>query len=173
MDIQATSFPPIIGFAPRILILGTMPGMESLKQQRYYAHPRNAFWPIMTAYCERDSSLVYAERCEMLKQARIALWDVLKSCRRPGSLDQHIEPDSMIANDLVTFLQDHTSIERIFFNGGKAEQLFKRHISNRLNKAGVSVTCVKLPSTSPAHAAMSYEKKQQIWHQALSIPPMG
>lgn len=168
----ATSFPPIVGIAPKILILGSMPGMESLKQQRYYAHPRNAFWPIITSFCGHSEKLDYSLRCELLKQQQIALWDVLKSCRRPGSLDQHIERDSMVANDFVAFLQLYPTITQIFFNGGKAEQVFKRYVIKQLEAAEISLIFHKLPSTSPAHAAMRFETKRQLWHQALSTPPI-
>ncbi len=168
----ATSFPPIVGTTPKILILGSMPGMESLKQQRYYAHPRNAFWPIITSLYGHSESLDYSQRCELLKQKQIAVWDVLKSCYRPGSLDQNIETESMVANDFVAFLQLHPSIRQIFFNGGKAEQVFKRYVAKKLETAGISPSYHRLPSTSPAHAAMNYETKQQLWHQALA-PPIG
>lgn len=163
----ATSFPPIIGRVPKILILGSMPGMESLKQQRYYAHPRNAFWPIMMSFFGQSDLLNYERRCDMLKQQQIAVWDVLKSCRRPGSLDQHIETESIIANDFVALLQQHPSIRHIFFNGGKAEQVFTRYVLNQLETADMFLNYQRLPSTSPAYAAMSFEKKQKHWHQAL------
>ena len=163
----ATSFPPIVGTTPKILILGSMPGMESLKQQRYYAHPRNAFWPIITSLYGPSKKLDYSQRCELLKQQQIAVWDVLKSCRRPGSLDQHIETESMIANDFVAFLQRYPSINQILFNGGKADQVFKRYATKQLEAAGISLLYQRLPSTSPAHAAMNYETKQRLWHQAL------
>lgn len=176
-DIQilelATSFPPIVGTTPEILILGSMPGMESLKQQRYYAHPRNAFWPIITSFYGHSEKLEYSQRCDLLKQQQIAVWDVLKSCYRPGSLDQNIETESMIANNFVTFLQLHPSVRQIFFNGGKAEQVFKRYVMKQLEAAEISLIYQRLPSTSPAHAAMRYEIKQQLWHQALSTPPIG
>ncbi|MDO8827137.1 DNA-deoxyinosine glycosylase [Methylophaga sp.] len=169
---HATSFPAIVGLTPRILILGSMPGMESLKQQRYYAHPRNAFWPVMTSFFGQSDLLGYEQRCDILKQQQIAVWDVLKSCRRPGSLDQHIETESIITNDFVALLQRHPTIGQIFFNGGKAEQLFKRYVMKQLESAGILLDYQRLPSTSPAHAAMSYEMKQKLWHQALSAPPI-
>ncbi|HAO25160.1 MULTISPECIES: DNA-deoxyinosine glycosylase [unclassified Methylophaga] len=169
----ASSFPPIVGHEPRILILGSMPGIESLKQQRYYAHPRNAFWPIITSFFGQSVKLDYPQRCDLLIQKRIAVWDVLKSCRRPGSLDQHIETESMVANDFVELLQRHPSIRQIFFNGGKAEQVFKRYVIKQLEAADILLNYQRLPSTSPAHAAMKFETKQQLWHQALSAPPIG
>ncbi|MCL5975325.1 MAG: DNA-deoxyinosine glycosylase [Gammaproteobacteria bacterium] len=168
----ATSFPPIVGTAPKSLILGSMPGMESLKQQRYYAHPRNAFWPIMTSLFGESANLDYQQRCDLLIQKQIAVWDVLKSCRRPGSLDQHIETETIIANDFVDFLQRHPSITQIYFNGGKAQQVFNRYVLKQLEAAEISLIFHKLPSTSPAHAAMRFETKQQLWHQALSTPPI-
>ena len=169
----AVSFPPIVGTNPQILILGSMPGMESLKQQRYYAHPRNAFWPIMTSYFGQSVELNYQQRCDLLKQQKIAVWDVLKSCFRSGSLDQHIDTASIEANNFRTFLQKHRSIKQIFFNGGKAEQIFNRYVQKQLEDVDVSLRYLKLPSTSPAYAAMRFEAKQQIWHQALSAPPIG
>ena len=170
----ASSFPPIVGTTPKILILGSMPGMESLKQQRYYAHPRNAFWPIITSFYGHSEKLEYSQRCELLKQQQIAVWDVLKCCRRPGSLDQHIETESMIANDFVAFLQSYPSIKQILFNGSKAEQVFKRYVVKQLEATGISPLYLRLPSTSPAHAAMNYETKQRLWYQALlgSIAPL-
>lgn len=168
----ASSFPPIVGTMPKTLILGSMPGVESLTQQRYYAHPRNAFWPIMTSLFGQSDNLDYSQRCDLLKQQQIAVWDVLKSCYRPGSLDQNIETGSIIANDFIAFLQLHPSIKQIFFNGGKAEQVFNRYVIKQLEAAEFSLIYHRLPSTSPAHAAMTFEIKQQLWHRALSAPPI-
>lgn len=168
MNDLLTSFSPIVDREPTLLILGSMPGVESLTQQRYYAHPRNAFWPIICSYFSLSETISYAQRCELLKQQRIALWDVLKNCRRTGSLDQHIEADSMIANDFVTLFTDYPSISEVFFNGAKAAQLFNRYVHKSLNAVGIYIQQTNLPSTSPAYAAMRFAQKQQLWHQALA-----
>ena len=154
------SFPPIVGSEPRILILGSMPGVASLEAQQYYAHPRNAFWPIMADLFDLDKNWPYPRRCEHLARAGITVWDVLKACHRPGSLDQHIDPASIEANDFQHFFIQHPGIEAVFFNGGKAEQLFKRHV---LPTVAEPPTLAKLPSTSPAHASLSFNQKLEAW----------
>jgi len=142
-----------------------MPSVESFRQQQYYAHPRNAFWPIMAEVFGINMDRNYQQRCRQLIKNHVALWDVLKSCHRPGSLDQHIDPDSIVANEFDNFLQHHPHIERIFFNGGKAEQVFKCYVSPTLDPTFKHITQIKLPSTSPAHASMTFEQKLQLWQQ--------
>lgn len=154
------SFPPIVGIEPRILILGSMPGVASLQAQQYYAHPRNAFWPLMAELFGIDRNAPYDQRCDELAACGVAVWDVLKACHRPGSLDQHIDPSTIEANDFAAFLAEHNSIEAIFFNGGKAEQVFRRYALPKLSNA---TTLIKLPSTSPAHAALGFEQKLWAW----------
>lgn len=157
--IESISFAPIAKEDAHILILGSMPGVKSLEEQQYYAHPRNAFWPIMANLFDFDLNLDYTAKCQKLLEHKVAVWDVLKSCQRQGSLDQHIEPDSMVANDFNAFLKQHSQVQRIFFNGGKAEQVFKHHVFPTLN-VEQPLTFQLLPSTSPAHAAMSLNEKQ-------------
>jgi hypoxanthine-DNA glycosylase len=162
-------FPPLLGPHPRILILGSMPGVRSLADQQYYAHPRNAFWPIMSALFDIDLSLNYAERCQVITKSGVAVWDVLKSCQRKGSLDSAIEKDSIEVNNFNQLLIDYPSIKRIYFNGGAAEQLFKKHVLNTLNKTSTSLTMFKLPSTSPAHAAMTLKQKTAVWQEQIGL----
>ena len=157
----ARSFPPVAAANAEILILGSMPGQASLAANQYYAHPRNAFWPIMSALLKFNPADSYAQRVESLKTARIAIWDVLHSCNRPGSLDSDIETDSLIANDLAGFLQQHPAIKRVFFNGAKAETCFRRHIA--LPAAARQISLTRLPSTSPAHAGRSFAEKLAAW----------
>ena len=159
------SFDPIVGDNAHILILGSMPGVQSLKQQQYYAHPRNAFWPIMAELFEASIEWTYQQRCQHLIDNHIAVWDVLKACNRPGSLDQHIDSASIVANDFNTFLKQHPKIERLCFNGGKAAQLFKRHVSPVLEPAFKDRAQFSLPSTSPAHAAMTFKQKLCLWQK--------
>lgn len=163
---QSISFTPIASVDAQLLILGSMPGVKSLDEQQYYAHPRNAFWPIMARLFEFDLNLDYSTRCQKLQQHKVSLWDSLKSCRRQGSLDQAIQTDSIIANDFSSFLKQHRQIKHIFFNGAKAEQVFKRYVMPTLDHEQ-ALTFTKLPSTSPAHAAQSLDEKYLAWQKAL------
>ena len=115
----AQSFPPIAGKQAKILILGSIPGEASLAAQQYYAHPRNAFWPIMARWLQIPLEASYQEQIMALQASPIALWDVLKSCRRSGSLDSNIEADTQIINDFHTFFSIHREITQVLFNGGK------------------------------------------------------
>ncbi len=161
----ATSFAPVAAPDARILILGSMPGVASLRAQRYYAHPRNAFWPIMAALLGFDVDAAYEERLQQLKRARIALWDVLESCYRPGSLDSAIDPASQVANDFDEFFRHHPRIELVCFNGGKAATTFRRQVLPTLQTGNLRY--LQLPSTSPAHAARSFEQKLAQWRMLL------
>ncbi len=148
-----------------MLILGSMPGIESLRTQQYYAHPRNAFWRIMGELTGAAPGLPYADRIRHLRLAGIALWDVLATCTRSGSLDSAIDEPSIVANDLPAFLARHRRISHLFFNGGTAERCFRQQVQPLL--PANSYTALKLPSTSPAHAALTYDKKLRAW-QSIS-----
>lgn len=158
---RVRSFAPVAVPAAAVLILGSMPGEASLRAGRYYAHPRNLFWPIMGALVGAHPALPYGARLRKLAIHRIALWDVLKSCARAGSLDADIEHGSIVANDFATFYEDHPLIRRVFFNGSMAERCYRRHVLPLL--AGNAIEYARLPSTSPAHAARSFEQKLQAW----------
>lgn len=162
------SFPPLLGEKPTILILGSMPSVQSLKYQQYYAHSRNAFWPIMAKLFGFSTTLPYSERCSLLAQHHIAVWDVLKACQRKGSLDTNIDKASIVFNDFNKFLQHYPSINRLYFNGAKAESLFNQ-AAPLLTDQFIAIPTQRLPSTSPAHAAMSFEQKLNVWRQALNI----
>jgi TDG/mug DNA glycosylase family protein len=164
-DTRVRGFPPIARADAETLILGSMPGAASLAAGCYYAHTRNAFWPIMGALLGFDATAPYAARASALKLARIALWDVLESCARPGSLDSAIDHGSITPNDFTAFFGRHRRIRRVFFNGATAERLFRVHVLCRLDPAGLQFA--RLPSTSPAHAAMSLERKLAAWKAAL------
>lgn len=159
------SFPPITAENARVLILGSIPGKASLAAGQYYAHPRNQFWPIMANLLGGLTVRDYVAKTRMLLDARIALWDVMKSCYRPGSLDAAIAKDSMVANDFKGFLLAHPGIAYVFFNGATAEQAFRRLVLPELDQR--SLTFQRLPSTSPAHAALSYQQKVQSWRVIL------
>lgn len=151
-----------------MLILGSMPGTASLQANEYYAHPRNAFWPIMAAVLGFDPAAPYHDRVAALRAGRVAVWDVLKACRRTGSLDSDIEPDSIEFNDFGTFFAAHPGVTRVCFNGGTAERLYQRFVPAILTRRDLHYT--RLPSTSPAHAAMSVADKSHAWRAALIQP---
>jgi double-stranded uracil-DNA glycosylase len=163
------SFPPIENPTASILILGSMPGKESLRAGQYYAHPRNAFWPIMGELVGALPTLPYEARTRMLKSAGIALWDVLASCRRHGSMDADIDTGSICPNDFASFFLEHPHITHVFFNGTMAEQCFHKHVQPLLQALPRSrpLHYQRLPSTSPAYASMRYEKKLESWQAIL------
>ena len=164
---------PIHGFAPlagadsRLLILGSMPGAASLAAGEYYAHPRNAFWTIIDSVFGVRRALPYAARMQGLSAHGIALWDVLQSCERAGSLDAAIVAASIIANDFQAFFATYPRIERIAFNGAAAERAFQRHVQPPLGAAGRALPSRRLPSTSPAHAGMTLSGKIERWRAFL------
>lgn len=159
------SFAPVADKTARVLILGSMPGIESLRAAQYYAHPRNAFWRIMGDLVGASPDLCYAARTRRLRQAGIALWDVLAACVREGSLDAAIDENSIIANDLVAFLAQHPGITHVYFNGATAERCFRVHVQPALEAKVLKLQ--RLPSTSPAHAARSYAEKLRVWRAIL------
>lgn len=159
------SFPPIENPDARVLILGSMPGIASLRAGQYYAHPQNAFWPIMGALVGADPALPYAQRIEKLVAAGIALWDVLATCTRTSSLDADIMKDSIVANDFTGFFARHPHIDSVLFNGSMAEQSFLRHVVPHLQ--GRTLRMGRLPSTSPAHASLTKKQKVAAWRTAL------
>lgn len=148
----------------RYLILGSMPGQASLKAQQYYAHPRNAFWPIMMEWFQMDAGASYDQRCQTLMANGVMLWDVLKAAHRPGSLDSAIDTKSMQVNDFQ-FLKQSGHIEAVFCNGGKAYDLFLAKVIKPLGIRHIPV--FKMPSTSPAHASMSLDEKKLQWFDAF------
>ncbi len=157
-----TSFPPIVDKNARVLILGSMPGEESLRKQQYYAHPRNAFWYIMEKLFNIDSMVDYQKKTQILTNNYIALWDVLRLCERKGSLDSSICNDSIIANDFRTFFLEQQNINNVYFNGSKAEQEFEKRVLPTLS--GIKqMKYMRLPSTSPAMARLTKEEKFTKW----------
>jgi len=147
--------PPIAGDDARVLILGSFPGAASLRAHQYYAHPRNQFWRIVEALFGIAHEDGYARRCRRLTAAGVAVWDVLASCRRVGSLDSAIRDAEV--NDFAEFYRAHPGIAAAFFNGAAAEKQYRRQV-NLPAPPGA-----RLPSTSPAHASMSLADKIEAW----------
>ena len=149
-----------------------MPGEESLRKQQYYGHPRNAFWFIMGKLFQAGPELSYDERVSRLKDCGVAVWDVLKHCRREGSLDSSIQKDSEVPNDIIALLNRSPHITHVFFNGQKSAAAFRKHIKPNLSHELLNrLTLVTLPSTSPANARLSADAKLERWRQQLQIRP--
>jgi len=163
-----SGFRPVVGADARVLILGSMPGQASLDATQYYAHPRNAFWPIICRLLNAEPEISYEQRLALIKANRIALWDVMRHCERKGSLDSAIAPSSVVANDFVDLLESNPSIGYLFFNGAQAEASFKRHVVPLLSTPG-ELEMTRLPSTSPAHAAMTFEQKLAQWQRVHDV----
>lgn len=158
-----TGFPPIAAPTARLLILGTMPSVASLQKQHYYAHPHNAFWPIMGALFDFEPGLDYTLRQQTLINNHIAVWDVLQSCRRPGSLDADIELASLMTNDYRWFFSQHPYIKHLFFNGKMAEKLYRQHVLPDIVTHYPDLSYHLLPSTSPAFATLKLAQKLEAW----------
>jgi len=158
-----TGLAPVARRDARVLILGSMPGAASLAARRYYAHPANAFWPLLGAVLGCEMPRAYAARCTLLRARGIALWDVVHRCQRAGSLDAAIERASVEANAIGDFLARHRRVARLFFNGAAAESLFRRHVLDALDGRSASIARERLPSSSPANASWSFERKLAAW----------
>ena len=163
MEEVLTGLPPVVASDCRVLILGSMPGAASLQAARYYAHPRNRFWPLMAALADVPAEATYGERLVALQQAGIGLWDVIGECRRAGSLDSAIVRGSERANALVPLIVSLGQLRVIAFNGATAASLFRRHVEPHLPELRQPVQRIALPSTSPAHAAMGLEALREAW----------
>ncbi|MCB9879046.1 MAG: DNA-deoxyinosine glycosylase [Planctomycetes bacterium] len=164
---RVRSFAPVAAEAARVLVVGSMPGVASLQAGRYYAHPRNAFWPIVGAICGFDPGLAYAARLDALCAAGVALWDVLQSCERVGSLDSDIDAASALPNDFAGFFARHGAITAVLCNGGAAFTAYTRRVAPTLPASVAALPVERLPSTSPAHAGMPFDAKLAAWRAAL------
>jgi len=152
-------FAPLLGKCPKVLILGTLPSVKSLQEQQYYGHPQNAFWWLMSQMCGFEPGLSYSERVSHLLANHIAVWDVIQSCHRPGSLDSKIDQSTLETNDFLSLLGETSTIKAIAFNGQSASKLFSKFVDAEKWKGDFIV----LPSTSPANASMRKETKLEKW----------
>lgn len=156
---QLRGLPPIVDAQARVLILGSFPSPASLVAGQYYAHRQNQFWRILAAVLEQPlAEMEYAERQAAVKAAGIAIWDVYGACERPGSLDSAIR--NGVTNDFTTLKKSAVAIRRACFNGQTAGK-FAPHL------AALGYETVVLPSTSPANASWSFERKLAAWRAAL------
>ena len=149
------SFPPIVFNDSKILILGSVPGVKSLEMQEYYAHPQNKFWKILFKIFNENFTEIYSEKLEFLKKNKIAVWDVIDSCERVGSLDTKIKNEE--SNDILKLIEEFPNIEAIFCNGGKSFKNLQKIVGKN-----VEVPIYLLPSTSPLHT-ISFERKLMDW----------
>lgn len=152
-------FRPFSDERSRILILGTMPGPEALRRREYYGFPGNQFWKIMADLFGRAPFASYPEKVAFLREKNIALWDVIGSCTREGALDAAIR--EVKPNLLGPFVNRHR-LNAVFLNGGLAETLYRRYFGGKIH-----LPALRLPSTSPAHASMSYARKLEAWKKIL------
>ncbi|WP_299176660.1 DNA-deoxyinosine glycosylase [uncultured Chryseobacterium sp.] len=155
MQNRISSFSPIIDHASKILILGSIPGVKSLEKQQYYAHPQNAFWKIIFTLFNEDFTEDYSQKLRILKKHHIALWDVIDSCERKGSLDSEIRNEE--ANQIAELLEEHPDIKAIFCNGGKSYKNLQKILGKNFR-----IPVYLLPSTSPLHT-ISLERKLDEW----------
>lgn len=161
-DETKRSFAPIINEQSRLLILGSLPGDASLRLGHYYAHPRNAFWPLLSHILQHDlCALSFEQRYQTLLQHRIALWDVIQSAKRSGSLDAAIIDAH--ANRLTDLLADFPNIEHVIFNGQTAAKHGARILPGYIRQNVA-------PSSSPAHT-LSFEQKLQQWQAIFATCP--
>ncbi|NLG34632.1 MAG: DNA-deoxyinosine glycosylase [Lentisphaerae bacterium] len=163
----AAGFPPVEPERARLLILGSLPSLESIRRGQYYAHPRNAFWTLMGDLFGAGRDLPYPERLQTLSAHGVMLWDVLRAAHRPGSLDSAIHPRRLQPNAIPALLGRHPELRRIVFNGAAAETLFRRHVARRCGRRLEGVDLVRLPSTSPANASRSLSDKRAAWSAIL------
>jgi hypoxanthine-DNA glycosylase len=151
--------PPVIGRTTRLVVLGSFPGEASLRAGQYYAHPRNHFWPLLASLWGEDlAALTYPQRLAALRRHGLGLWDVYAACRRAGSLDRAIE--DALPNDLATLRRRAPGLRAVAHNGGESAR------SMRVTRT-LGVPVWRLPSTSPANASWSFERKREAWRRAF------
>ncbi len=160
---KCKSFKPSIDINSKVLILGSMPGVKSLEEQQYYAHPQNRFWKVMGAICNEPKlpKFAYDLKLKTLLKNSIALWDTIKTCKRDGSLDFNIQNET--PNDIRKLLQKYPDIKTICLNGNKSYSAFKKYFPDLLEK----YNCHKMPSTSPANARYSLDILIKEWSKVL------
>lgn len=160
---RLNSLPPVADSRARVLVLGSMPGAASLLKQRYYAHPRNLFWPMMERHLGIDAAAPYAERLQALCDCGVALWDVLAACQRRGSLDGAIDRASERPNDVPDLLDKAPGIDTVLLNGARAATMFRRHLEATCLRRRPELRVLRLPSTSPANQSIPLAQREAAW----------
>ena len=156
--------PPVISRQTRLVILGSFPGVASLQTRQYYGHPRNHFWPILSALWGVDLlSKTYPQRLQELRERGLGVWDVYATCRREGSLDSAIH--DAVLNDLASLKRRAPLLQAIAHNGGESARAM-RHTQ------ALGLPVLKLPSSSPANASWSFERKLAAWRSAFAAHGM-
>jgi hypoxanthine-DNA glycosylase len=156
---RLVGLPPVIDRATRLVVLGSFPGVASLQARQYYAHPRNHFWPILGALWGVDLvALPYRQRLAEIRRRGLGLWDVYAACRRAGSLDSAIEAPE--PNDLAALRRRAPALQAVAHNGGESARAM------RATRA-LDVAVWRLPSTSPANASWSFERKRAAWREVF------
>jgi hypoxanthine-DNA glycosylase len=156
-----SGFAPVIAPNTRLMVLGSFPGVASLQQQQYYGHPRNQFWPILSALWAVDlRDMAYAERLDVVRARGLGIWDVYARCRREGSLDSAIQAAER--NDFSTLRAQAPGLVAVAHNGGESARVMQA-----LRAEGFEVH--RLPSTSPANASWSFERKREAWRAVFAL----
>jgi len=151
---------PIVDADTRLIVLGSFPGVASLQAQQYYGHPRNHFWPLLAALWGVDlAAMAYRQRLAEARRRGLGLWDIYASCRREGSLDQAIEEPEL--NDLASLRRRAPLLQAVAHNGGESARAMK-------SVAALGYTVLRLPSTSPANASWSFDRKLAAWRAAFT-----
>jgi hypoxanthine-DNA glycosylase len=163
----STGFDPIASPDAKVLILGSLPSQLSLQKQEYYGNPQNAFWRVMGELFDAGPDISYEDRAESLRRCGIAVWDVLRSSARPGSMDAAIDLTTATPNDFRTFFENHPMLELLCFNGKKAAELFRRLVVPQEISSIDNIEFRTLPSTSPAYASMKLDEKVRLWSAVL------
>lgn len=161
MQNRISSFQPLINEQSEILILGSIPGVKSLEMQQYYAHPQNKFWKIILELLNEEFTEDYSKRIETLQKHHIALWDVIDSCERKGSLDSEIKNEQ--ANQIAELLEEYPNVKAIFCNGGKSYKNLQKLLGKNYR-----LPIFLMPSTSPLHT-ISFERKFEEWKRVLEF----
>jgi hypoxanthine-DNA glycosylase len=152
----------------RVLVLGSVPSVASLEKNQYYGKPQNAFWKLMGELFGAGPTLPYSERSAKLAEAGVAVWDVVASCVRPGSLDSAIDMTTVEVNDFAAFFGDYPLISHVYFNGRKAEEIYRRRVAKNMEALRPDMRYISLPSTSPAMASLDFSAKLERW-RALAV----
>ncbi|SMC09420.1 DNA-deoxyinosine glycosylase [Nitratiruptor tergarcus] len=148
-------FEPIIDKNSKVLILGSFPSIKSFENSFYYGHPQNQFWKILATLFDEKTPQTIEEKISFLKKHHIALWDMVRSCKRENSLDTSLK--DIEVNDIEKLLHQYPNIKAIFFTGKKAQKLFSKYFSH------LSIPTFYLPSPSPAYRKMILQQKVQAW----------